>query len=77
MALSDTEPLYNVTVLPASAIPVIIGVVSLVLVAFVINDVGALGAVSSSVVKLRLVLSLIPVNELPTESSKAVAAICK
>ena len=36
--------------LPASAVPVISGVVSLVVVAAVVNDVGALGAVESIVI---------------------------
>ena len=36
--------------LPASALPVIVGVVSLVVVAVVVNDVGALGAVVSTVI---------------------------
>ena len=60
----------------ASAVPVIVGVVSLVVVEVVVSDDGALGAVSSAVVKLRVVLSLIPTNELPPKSSKAVAVIC-
>ena len=46
--------------LPASAVPVMVGVVSFVVVEVVVNDDGALGAVSSTVVKLRDVLSLIP-----------------
>ena len=36
--------------LPASAVPVISGVVSLVVVAVVVNDDGALGAVVSTVI---------------------------
>ena len=36
--------------LPASAFPVIVGVVSLVVVEVVVNDVGALGAVASIVI---------------------------
>ena len=43
--MSEIEPLYKVTVLPASAIPVIVGVVSLVVVAVVVNEVGAFGGV--------------------------------
>ena len=35
--------------MPASAFPVIVGVVSLVVVAAVVNDVGAFGAVTSIV----------------------------
>ena len=47
--LSETEPLYKITVLPASAEPVIVGVVSLVLVDVVVSD-GALGDVVSTVI---------------------------
>ena len=36
--------------LPASAVPVIVGVVSLVVVVAVVNDDGALGAVVSTVI---------------------------
>ena len=36
--------------LPASALPVIVGVVSLVVVEVVVSDVGALGAVASTVI---------------------------
>ena len=43
--LSETEPLYKITVLPASAVPVIVGVVSLVVVEVVVSDDGALGGV--------------------------------
>ena len=53
-------PLKSFTVLPASALPVMVGVLSFVEVALVVNDDGALGAVSSAVVKLRVVESLIP-----------------
>ena len=48
--LSETEPLYKITVLPTSALPVIVGVVSLVVVVAVVNDDGALGAVVSTVI---------------------------
>ena len=61
--------------LSASAIPVISGVVSLVVIEVVVN-VGALGDVSSAVVKLRVVVSLIPAKETPFRSSNAVDAIC-
>ena len=44
----DTSPLSSCTVLPASAVPIIIGVVSLVVVSVVVN-VGAAGAVVSTV----------------------------
>ena len=43
----EEEPLNRVTVEPASAVPVIAGVESSVVVAAVVNDVGALGAVVS------------------------------
>ena len=43
-------PLYSFTVLPASALPVIVGVESSVVVAAVVNDDGALGAVVSIVI---------------------------
>ena len=43
----EEEPLNRVTVEPASAVPVIVGVESSVVVAAVVNDVGALGAVVS------------------------------
>ena len=43
-------PLYSFTVLPASALPVIVGVVTLVVVDVVANDDGALGAVVSIVI---------------------------
>ena len=36
--------------LPASALPVIVGVVKLVVTAVVVNDDGALGAVASTVI---------------------------
>ena len=61
-------PLYSFTVLPASALPVIVGVVSLVVVAAVINDIGGLGTrVSTLRVK---VLSLLDPSafSLPAES---------
>ena len=45
---------------PASAVPVIVGVESFVVVDVVVSVDGALGAVSSAVVKLKDVLSLIP-----------------
>ena len=44
----DTSPLSSSTVLPASAVPMMIGVVSLVVVSVVVN-VGAAGAVVSTV----------------------------
>ena len=44
----DASPLSSSTVLPASAVPIIIGVVSLVVVSVVVN-VGAAGAVVSTV----------------------------
>ena len=50
VSLLATEPLYKITLLPASAVPVIVGVVLLVVVAVVVNDVGALGAVVSTVI---------------------------
>ena len=59
VSLSDTDPLYKITVLPASAIPEIVGVESFVVVDVVVSVDGALGAVSSAVVKLRVVLSFI------------------
>ena len=43
----EEEPLNRVTVEPASAVPVIVGVESSVVVAAVVNDVGAPGAVVS------------------------------
>ena len=43
-------PLYSFTVLPASALPVIIGVVSFVVVDTVVSELGALGAVASIVI---------------------------
>ena len=46
----SVEPLYSFTVLPASAVPVIIGVLSFVVVAEVVKDKGALGAVVSIVI---------------------------
>ena len=59
VSLSDTDPLYKITVLPASAIPEIVGVESFVVMDVVVSVDGALGAVSSAVVKLRVVLSFI------------------
>ena len=53
------DPLCSFIVLLASAIPVIVGVLSFVVVEEVVSDIGALGAVSSAVVKLRLVYSQI------------------
>ena len=44
----DTSPLSSSTVLPASAVPMMIGVVSLVVVSVVVN-IGAAGAVVSTV----------------------------
>ncbi len=38
----SVEPLYSFTVLSASALPVIVGVVSFVVVAVVVKDVGGL-----------------------------------
>ena len=46
----EVLPLKTSTVLFASAEPVIVGVVSLVVVAAVVNDDGALGAVVSTVI---------------------------
>ena len=46
----SVDPLYSFTVLPASAVPVIAGVLSLVVVAVVVKYVGALGAVVSMVI---------------------------
>ena len=46
----EVLPLKTSTVLFASAVPVIVGVVSLVVVAAVVNDDGALGAVVSTVI---------------------------
>ena len=48
--MSEIEPLYKVTVLPASALPVIVGVVSFVVVDTVVSELGALGAVASIVI---------------------------
>ena len=62
-AVAETKsvvPLKSFTVLSASELPVIVGVVSLVDVEIIVRDVGALGAVSSAVAKLRVVVSLIP-----------------
>ena len=47
----EEEPLNRVTVEFASAVPVIVGVESSVVVAAVVNDVGALGAVVSIVIE--------------------------
>tara|TARA_S200000501_G_scaffold119841_1_gene112605 strand:- start:416 stop:661 length:246 start_codon:yes stop_codon:yes gene_type:complete len=47
VSLSETDPLYRITVLPASAIPDIVGVESFVVVDIVVSVDGALGAVSS------------------------------
>ena len=44
---NEVVPLNRVTVEPASAVPVIVGVESSVVVDAVVNDVGALGAVVS------------------------------
>ena len=60
VSLSETDPLYKITVLPASALPEIVGVGSFVVVDVVVSVDGAIGAVSSAVVKLRVVLSSIP-----------------
>ena len=60
VSLSETDPLYKITVLPASALPEIVGVGSFVVVDVVVSVDGTLGAVSSAVVKLRVVLSSIP-----------------
>ena len=49
VSLSETDPLYKITVLPASAVPVIVGVVSPVVVDVVVSD-GASGAVVSIVI---------------------------
>ena len=49
----DASPLSSSTVLPASAVPIIIGVVSLVVVSVVVN-VGADGAVVSTVMLSEL-----------------------
>ena len=46
----SVEPLYSFTVLPASAVPVITGVLSLVVVAVVVNNEGVFGAVVSMVI---------------------------
>ena len=46
----EEEPLNRVTIEPASAVPVIVGVESIVMAAVVVNDVGALGAVVSTVI---------------------------
>ena len=45
--------------LPASELPVIVGVVSLVVVAVVVNDVGALGAVISEATVELLVIEVL------------------
>ena len=47
------DPLYSFTVLPASAVPVIIGVESLVVKEVVVSDVGAFGVVLAAVLKMR------------------------
>ena len=49
VAPRDVSPLNSSTVLPASAVPMMIGVVSLVVVSVVVN-VGAAGAVVSTVI---------------------------
>ena len=46
-------PLNSFTVLPASALPVIVGVVSLVVVAAVVNDDGVLGISLSILILLK------------------------
>ena len=43
-------PLYRFTVLPASALPVIVGVLSFVVVEEVVSDVGVPGAVALIVI---------------------------
>ena len=53
-------PLKTFTVFPASALPVIVGFVSLVDVEIIVSDIGVLRADASAVVKLRVVVSPIP-----------------
>ena len=45
VSLSETDPLYKITVLPASALPEIVGVESFVVVEVVVSDVGASGTI--------------------------------
>ena len=49
----EEEPLNRVTVEPASAVPVIVGVESLVVVEEVAKEVGASGAVVSTVIEIE------------------------
>ena len=49
----EEEPLNRVTVEPASAVPEIAGVVSLVVVEEVAKEVGASGAVVSTVIEIE------------------------
>ena len=49
----EEEPLNRVTVEPASAVPEIAGVVSLVVVEEVAKEVGAVGAVVSTVIEIE------------------------
>ena len=53
--------------LPASALPVMVGVLSLVVVAEVVNDDGAAGGVASTVIDLSLIHISEPTR--PRESS--------
>ena len=66
--MSETEPLYKITELPASAFPDIIGVVSFVVIDVVVSDIGASGTrVSTESVRV-LLLSDPSVFVFPEES---------
>ena len=58
----EEEPLNRVTVEPASAVPVIVGVVSLVLVEEVAKEVGAVGAVVSIVIEIEEAEETLPAS---------------
>ena len=66
VAITVAPPINKLTVLPASAVPMIIGVVSLVVVSVVVN-VGAAGAVVSTVM-----LSALDADEVFPAASVAV-----
>ena len=56
----EVLPLKTSTVLFASAVPVIVGVELLVVVAAVVNDDGALGAVVSTIIDSKLESDVLP-----------------
>ena len=58
----EEEPLNRVTVEPASAVPVIVGVESLVLVEEVAKEVGAVGAVVSTVIEIEEAEETLPAS---------------